>query len=381
MNFKVQPESLIRKATFIVALSLSVISFKAAAGELTFGGFSEMSLMASDSTTPSSSGNTFTQGGIDLYLTKSLDPKTTILAEIVFEISPANEAILDPERIWIQHEINSWFMVKAGRVHTALGYWNETFHHGSWLQTSATRPTIFSFEDDAGILPVHSIGLEFRGKGKMGIGNLGYIANIGNGRGINADPPQTGKDYDDNKSANILVYYELPNTNYLRFGFVYYKDKLSTTSEFVSDPDQPNVKTARAGMDETITGAHIIWRPGNTEVIFEGFIIDHAIDTATVTALAEKDTSLNAMYVQVSHKLNDYTPYVRYETLSGDSSADDTYLGVKAKTENKTTVAGVRYDLTYTSAVTLEMTMVEKMVASTVTEDSSSLGLKWSYAW
>ena len=47
------------------------------------------------------------------------------------------------------------FNVSIGRGHTAMGYWNQTFHHGKWFQTTTDRPAIYRFEDDIGILPVH----------------------------------------------------------------------------------------------------------------------------------------------------------------------------------------------------------------------------------
>lgn len=53
--------------------------------------------------------------------------------------------------------------IGVGKYHTALGYWNHTYHHGTWLQSSILRPEIYLFEFQGGILPDHSVGVEVFG--------------------------------------------------------------------------------------------------------------------------------------------------------------------------------------------------------------------------
>jgi hypothetical protein len=53
-------------------------------------------------------------------------------------------------------------------MHTPLGYWNQYYHHGAWFQATATRPEMYLFEDDGGILPVHEIGIEASGTAGLG---------------------------------------------------------------------------------------------------------------------------------------------------------------------------------------------------------------------
>ncbi|MDB2426153.1 hypothetical protein N9W41_01260 [bacterium] len=368
-----------KNISMIASLLLCLNITSANAGDLRFGGFSEITYKATDSA--SSNENTFSQGGIDLYMTKSLDAKTNILAEVVFEISGENEAILDPERIWIQHEINNWFKVKAGRVHTALGYWNETFHHGSWLQTSASRPNLLSFEDDGGLLPVHSIGLEFRGSGAMGSNELGYVVDFGNGRGDNPDPPQTGQDTDRSKALSALVYYDMKNIG-LRVGAVFHSDNVELASDFNHDGDEATAGVARAGFVETIAGAHMVWTGGNTELLIEGFSVKHDYDEAEaiVTAQGETDNTITAYYAQLSHKMGKWTPYVRMDSISSDENGD-IYLGYTADTDKTVNILGARYDLTYTSAVKFEYANEKEVSGGTTNSDDKSFAVNWSYAW
>lgn len=56
----------------------------------------------------------------------------------------------------------------AGRFHNPQGYWNTQYHHGTYLQTSISRPGIERFDDEGGVLPSHFIGLQL--DGTQGIG-------------------------------------------------------------------------------------------------------------------------------------------------------------------------------------------------------------------
>ena len=50
-----------------------------------------------------------------------------------------------------------WF----GRFHVPSRYWMNEFHHGQYLQTSITRPSLEEWEDESGSTPSHITGLLF----------------------------------------------------------------------------------------------------------------------------------------------------------------------------------------------------------------------------
>ncbi|MBI5040750.1 MAG: hypothetical protein HZB57_06020 [Gammaproteobacteria bacterium] len=63
----------------------------------------------------------------------------------------------------------------AGRFHNPQGYWNTQYHHGTYLQTSISRPGIERFDDEGGVLPSHFIGLQLDGTEDIGAdGGLRY---------------------------------------------------------------------------------------------------------------------------------------------------------------------------------------------------------------
>jgi hypothetical protein len=45
-----------------------------------------------------------------------------------------------------------------GRFHNAISFWNTQNHHGDFLQSSLSRPSIANYEDEYGPLPSHISG-------------------------------------------------------------------------------------------------------------------------------------------------------------------------------------------------------------------------------
>jgi hypothetical protein len=305
----------------------------------------------------------FFHGQIDLFLTKNLSEKVNFLAEIVFELNDANEAVLDPERLLIQYYASPWLRVGAGRFHTALGYWNEAYHHGSWLFAPIRRPSIFRLEDEGGILPVHLMGLEFRGEGGVGPGKFGYIANIGNGRGPQGDPPQIVNDSNTAKAINIQAYYLLPQFGNLRIGANAYID----TMPGFDDPEIAGTTKVAAG-DEQIYGFHLLWQPGDFELLTENFLINHQYSSGEATS------RVLGHYTQLSHRFAEkYVPFVRYDLIqAGDEQ--DAYTGIAGTTQVGT--IGLRYDLSETSALKLEGS---RQVGGSSPE--SRFAANWAFTW
>ena len=51
-----------------------------------------------------------------------------------------DRAIVDIERLWVGYTFDDLLIARAGRFHTALGYWNTEYHHGKHLFLSVDRP-------------------------------------------------------------------------------------------------------------------------------------------------------------------------------------------------------------------------------------------------
>ena len=155
------------------------MSAAAGLGELRIRGFNDINFRAfQDGHAP----NTFTIGQLDLFLSSRLTSVVNVIGEVVVEAGDDNAIGVDLERMLLQYAPNDRFSIGAGRYHTAIGYYNATYHHGNWFQTAIGRPFIFRFEDDGGILPVHGVGITVQGQIPSGRAGLKYVAEIGNGR-------------------------------------------------------------------------------------------------------------------------------------------------------------------------------------------------------
>jgi hypothetical protein len=73
------------------------------------------------------------------------------------------------------------------------------------LQPTVERPEALKFEDDGGILPVHSVGLEMGGGSRGESWELHYVANLANGRGLDREAVQGGADLNRDKALGVKL--------------------------------------------------------------------------------------------------------------------------------------------------------------------------------
>lgn len=327
-------------------------------------GFNDLSYVY-ESTDDSQS---FQIGTIDLYLAKQIDKKVNFVLELAFE-PDAKGVNFDAERAFAQYTVDPWLKVAVGRFHTALGYWNDTYHHGTYLHTSVTRPVMERFEDGGGLLPTHTIGVELRGNGLWGTSNVGYIFNFGNGRGPLADPPTMVYSYNHTHSISFVLYDELSNG--LRFGPSFYTSKLPGGKTYANGDALPtpyDTSGAPSGT-ETIYGAHLVYNSPFWEILAEYANLRHDYDDGN------QNTVINALYAQVGVHVGMLTPYLRYEL--NDSDKPDAYLATALAQGSRYFTAGARYELTASSALKLEYNYVQRYSG----DHQWGTILNWAYGW
>lgn len=127
----------------------------------------------------------FRAAKLDLFATTTRG-RWTLLAETLFEAGDDNSYGVDVERIQISYVYREWLRVYIGRFHTALGYYNDAFHHGAFFMVAIGRPGMVEFEDEGGLIPAHSVGVHADGRFAVGDSHLHYDVDVTNGRA--ADP-------------------------------------------------------------------------------------------------------------------------------------------------------------------------------------------------
>jgi hypothetical protein len=244
--------------------------------------------------------NNFAIGGVDLFITSQIAEKVSFLNETVFEFGEGGENILDVERVLLRYEYAEGLNATAGRGHTPLGYWNQHYHHGTWLQTTTDRPIIYRFEDDGGILPVHYVGLQLDGKFFSDYGIFTYEALVSNGRGTIPDSVQLVEDLNDAKRIAFNTSFEPSAVPGLSFGGMVLFDKIPRDSGVMNREDSAK---------ELIAGGHLVYLENDVELLVEGFYIRH--DNRSVDQIFDHWGG----YAQLAYSFGDIKPYYRFDLL------------------------------------------------------------------
>jgi hypothetical protein len=215
--------------------------------------------------------STFSQGiGFDFFMTSKISDQFSALAELLIEYAPpTNETEPDLERLELHYTPSDYFNLTAGRFHTAIGYYNTAYHHASWLLPTVTRPVLFEFEDQGGILPTHTQGLSATGAIPSGPLGLHYIAEIGNGRSASSlTAVPVVQDDNNRKSYNFAGFSRPAAIPGFQAGFSVYGNRLYPIG-------MPKIA-------QTIWDGYVTYHPSGFEFTTEALVIRNALEGTNV---------------------------------------------------------------------------------------------------
>src|SRR5258705_7052687 len=218
-------------------------------------GFADVNYRASDE---KGTTNAFFLGQLDLFITSRLSEKFSVLTELILDAGQDNAFTFEVHRLLLKYSMNDYFNLSAGRYHTAIGYYNTAFHHGSFFQTTVNRPFLFAFESRGGILPLHNVGLSIAGRIPSAPFGLRYVAEIVNGRAARSPlvrPVQTAVDENNGKAFNLAIFARPNQEPGLHTGFSVYHDRLTPL--------------AAPTIGQTIMAAHVVYQSPRTELLNE----------------------------------------------------------------------------------------------------------------
>lgn len=277
-------------------------------------------------------------GDVDLVVNGRLNEHASALADFVVASDQGGFGF-EVERLIASYKFNDAFNLDVGRFHTAIGWYNNFYHNGTYFQTTQDRPEPFIFEDNGGILPVHSIGFSLNGAIPSGSANLSYSFEVANGRNFSQGSVESLAVEDDNnyKSVNLQVRAKPDRWDNWQFGAGIYHDTLT-----------PEVTPgAFLRVDQLIFSTYAVYKSSDIEWFTEFFAIgdkpsdDHRYWT-------------EAGYTQVSKKFGQFRPYARLQWR--DASIGDPVLGLMGQNESVWgPQLGVRFDFTSMMAVKFEI--------------------------
>ena len=277
--------------------------------------------------------NAFLLGQLALCLTSQLAEDLSVMDEDVIEADEDNHFGFEIERIILQWTPRDYFNVAVGRYHTAIGYYSNAYHHGTWLQTLVGRPGIFDFEDNGGILPIHNTGLSVSGVIPSGRLGLHYVAEIANGRNYNPgeEPVQNISDNNDFKAVNLAIFARPDWMPGLQAGGSAYFDRVNVGL----------LPTA----DQTVVSAYAVYVSPAFEWLNEGVLMRDASSLGTFLT--------RAAYTQVARQFGKFRPFARYEVLDADE--DDPILESSGSPAfHQTFSLGMRYNFSEFVAIKLQ---------------------------
>ena len=265
--------------------------------------------------------DSFSLGSLGLFSTANYNDRLNFLFEMLIEVENSG-AEVDLERLWAGYTISDLLIIRAGRFHTPLGYWNKTYHHGKHLFPTVDKPFFLAFEEEDGIIPIHIIGVEVAGSADTRHARFKYWFELGNGPRLDGITgrlvPNNTSDDNGSKQAVLKASLSPRGLPGLSVG-------LSATTFKVNT-------TLKERLVERIYAVDIYYRSGGLDLLSEYFLFDNSVDSSY------------GYYVQLSQNFDKLTPYARYEALevgSGDPYVTDLDGG----TNRKQAIAGVRYDM------------------------------------
>jgi hypothetical protein len=257
------------------------------------------------------------------------------------------ETVLDIERAYLEYRASRWTF-SAGRTHADLGYWNNAFHHGRWLQLTINRPHVLRFEDEGGMLPIHAVGANVSYSPARGDHGLEVAVGVGNGHGRTIERIQG--EGDNNWAKSILVRIGAVGIGdpALRFGMNVVVDKIAPEDVTVRPllPDRP--------IYELITGVYLAFRGERLSVFSETYNVLHR---GGGTSWQTTDGFLVAGY-----RFGPFIPYGELEARHGDGRSDPFYspdpaIGSESVAPGNFIegTVGLRYEIGVWSALKLEL--------------------------
>jgi len=243
--------------------------------------------------------NSFTVGQLALFVSALISERISVVAEMVMESAVNTRVVTDLERLLLTYRLDDHFQISAGRYHTAIGFYNATFHHGAYFDTVIGRPRVYLFEDEGGVLPVHDVGLSVRGAVPRSGSALHYVAEVGNGRGWDAVTAETegGRDENDAKATSVGLSFNPERWGGVEIGGSYYRDTI---------PYRPVGSIAHQ-----IGTVYVVYRKPSVELMAEWLHLSHRARDASAFGN-------NAGYLQVSKAWGIVRPYYRYDRLEID---------------------------------------------------------------
>lgn len=244
-----------------------------------------------------------------------------------------DEFKLEVERIVVKYDIDDNSQISLGRFHAPVGFWNQSYHHGRWLQVSKDRPLQTEFGGT--FLPGHYWGGMYERRFSTPSRTINLDIGLGAGRDTAFAVPGFASTIDSDRAFMAQINVVPAGRKGLTFGGSLWIGNLYAEGL----PD----------VDERVLTAHVNYVWTSDEILAEVSVVQHDY------ADALGKTNNYGSYLQYSRRLaarqGRFQPYFRVDYLDMDA-ADFVYSGLRSSDRE---TLGLRYDVSNTGAIKLEV--------------------------
>lgn len=299
----------------------------------------------------------FAIGVFDMLFTANLEKHFSMTTEFAIQYEPS-APLAQLERLQLRYQPNKYFFVEAGRFHTDIGYWNNAYHHGRYLQLTTERPRTILLH--GGLLPVHWIGAQAGVSIPAGPGSINIIGSVGTAREKQGSGGHLvhGSALSGVNAAHAKLEFAGYLHRDLRFGVSGVYDRIPDEAAFQRPglPDQ--------SIDETIGNAYIAFPSIPFVFITEAYVVRHNLNSsARPENVGSKWRTIGA-FALVGYQIGKFTPYLRGEYINSQVGAfffDPFYVPeprsdapFAVSLDAKEGVVGTRIDVSDWSSLKLE---------------------------
>ena len=255
-----------------------------------------------------------------------------------------------------------------GRFHNPLGYWNTEFHHGNYLTTTISRPSIVSFEEHGGgVLPMHLSGLLIDG---ITATPFSYSVALGMGPKLEmmglapVEILQPTKEQG-RLSASARLIYKAQEDKMNEVGIFTAYTRIPTENIFMDMGMGPML----TGITQTLVGAEINHEFGDLRLIGEWYIVNNRLEAASINT----SHFFTSGYLQTDYSIR--SNWIVFGRLEDTAHAKgDPYLDLRPEFINSRILAGVRYAVSRNQALKLELSHNEHQDQT----KSRQVAIEWS---
>jgi hypothetical protein len=293
--------------------------------------------------TPEGVDDSYTRPAVDVLYSFSGE-KFRFLAEYFWS---SRESELERMKLGWQTGDNT--MLWLGRFHAPAKYWTTEYHHGQFLQTSITRPSIDEWEDESGPMPSHITGLSLEHESlRANETAIGYGFSVGMGpqfKGQQLHPfdlldPTSGHDV----AFNYRMVYRPSVLALNQFGLLTAWNEINVVSE--SNPDLADLDHIR----QITVGLFADWNWVKWRVIANVVYFNQDMQYVD----GPQNDEFVSGYVQAEYNAaEDWTIFGRTENSSGEDQSP--YLRLLPAFIAHRNMLGVRWDFASFQSFTVEI--------------------------